>query len=127
MKAYVEDGLGYYRVKHILLSVKDSTTGELLDDAAKAEKKAKAEDILAQLQQADDVVALFDQLMNQYSEDPGLAAYPDGYPAYPGQMVAPFETAAKALKEGEMSGIVEGVSGYHIILRLPLQSCSGEM
>ena len=120
VKAYVEDGLGYYRVKHILLSVKDSTTGELLDDAAKAEKKAKAEDILAQLQQADDVVALFDQLMNQYSEDPGLAAYPDGYEAYPGQMVAEFEQASLQLKDGEISGLVESEHGYHIILRLPL-------
>lgn len=118
--AYAQDELGYYHVKHILLSTTDETTGEALDDAAKAEKRAQAENLLAQLQAAEDKVALFDELMNQYSEDPGLAYYPDGYDAYPGQMVAEFEKAALALKDGEISGIVESEHGYHIILRLPL-------
>lgn len=120
VKACIEDDLGYYRVKHILISARDSQTDEPLDDAAKAEKKAQAEDILAQLQQADDVVALFDELMHEYSEDPGLAAYPDGYEAYPGQMVPEFEQASLQLKDGEISGLVESDHGYHIILRLPL-------
>lgn len=111
---------GYYRVKHILLLTKDMTTYESLDEETIAQKKAKSEDLLAQLQAAEDPIALFDQLMNEYSEDSGLAANPDGYEAYKGQMVAPFEEASLALQDGEISGIVESDFGYHIILRLPL-------
>ena len=114
VKAYVEDELGYYRVKHILLNT------EGLDDAAKAEKLAQAEDLLEQLKAADDHIALFDELMLEYGEDPGVASNPDGYEAYPGQMVTEFEEASLKLKDGELSGIVESPFGYHIILRLPL-------
>ena len=61
--------------------------------------------------------------MEEYSEDTasdGTLNGADGYVAAPGQMVEPFEEAALALKDGEISGIVESVYGYHIILRLPL-------
>ena len=119
--AYAQDELGCYRAKHILLSTVDAETREPLEQAVIAQKKATAEDLLAQLRAAQDPVALFDQLMNQYSEDPGLATAPDGYDAYKGQMVPEFENAALALKDGEISGIVESEFGYHIILRLPLE------
>lgn len=129
--AYAQDDLGYYRAKHILLLTKnmeeqvtneDGTSGFApLDEATVAEKKAKADDLLAQLRAADDPVALFDTLMNENSEDSGLSAYPDGYTAYKGQMVPEFEEAALALKDGEISGVVESDYGYHIILRLPLE------
>ena len=113
---------GYYKVKHILLATMDLTTGEALDDEAKAKKKTQAEDLLNQLKQSSDPQALFDQLMNEYSEDTGLAVYPDGYEFQTDGTVDPaFEEAALALKDGEISAIVEGSSGYHIILRLPLE------
>ena len=130
--AYAQDELQIYRAKHILLLTKDMSkpltnedgtyTGEYepLDDETIAEKKALADQLLAQLRAADDPVALFDELMNQYSEDTGLAANPDGYTTQKGQMVSEFEDTALALKDGEISDVVESSFGYHIILRLPL-------
>ena len=129
--AYATDTMGYYGAKHILLMTVNPNEF-VYDDAGNptgyaplsedeiAGKKADAEAMLKKLRQAKDPVALFDDLMFEHSEDTGLASYPDGYVAYPGQMVAPFETAAKALKEGEISDIVESDFGYHIILRTPM-------
>ena len=115
-------GTGDYRVKHILLKTVDDDNAPLPDDEIAA-KKAQAEDLLAQLQAASDLPALFDELMNEFSEDGrdenGSLYSPDGYLANPGQMVSAFEEASLALKEGELSGIVESEYGYHIILRLP--------
>ena len=113
-------GVGGYKAKHILLTTIDLDTREPLDDATIAQKKATADDLLAQLRAAEDPIALFDQLMNQYSEDTGLEANPEGYTTQKGEMVAPFEEAALALKAGEISDVVESDYGYHIILRLPM-------
>ncbi len=117
-----------YQARHILLLTVDMEGQPTLQDdgtyayppleeSVIAEKKALAEDLLAQLQAADDLDAKFNELMNEYSEDTGLAANPDGYTTTVGQMVAPFEQAALALDFGGLSGIVESSYGYHIILR----------
>ena len=70
--SYAQDEKGVYRAKHILLKTVDTDkpitdedgnpTGEYeaLDDAVVAEKKALAEDLLSQLQAAEDKEALFD-------------------------------------------------------------------
>ena len=111
-------GLGAYRVKHILLKTVDDNRNPLSEDEI-ARKKTQAEGLLAQLQGAEDLPALFDELMMANSED-HPENNPDGYLATPGDMVSAFEEASLALKEGEMSGIVESEFGYHIILRCPL-------
>lgn len=119
-----------YRVKHILIKTVDDSRQPLPEDQI-AEKKAQAEDLLAQLKAAEDLPAKFDELMNEHSEDghteDGALAAPDGYLAAPGDMVSAFETASYALQPGELSELVETEFGYHIILRLPTEVTAEEM
>lgn len=105
---------------HILLLTQDQATGEALSDEEIAEKRSLMEDLLAQLRSSGDPAALFAQLADQYSEDPGRASYPDGYIFSSGEMVQEFEDAAAALAPGEISGIIETSYGYHILLRKDL-------
>lgn len=117
MDTYIEENDILY-AKHILLMTVDPLTGESLDETTIAEKRATAENLLAQLQASADLTADFDALMNEYSEDTGLASYPDGYTFTAGEMVEAFETATRALEFGQISDLVESNFGYHIILRL---------
>ena len=100
--------------KHILLLTQDSQTGQALSEEEAAQKKAKAEELLAQLQAISDPAQLeekFDELMNANSEDTGLAANPDGYAFTTGEMVQEFEDATRALEPGQISGLVESSYG----------------
>ena len=114
--SWLEEEQGFYRVKHILINMQGIT-----DEEEAKEKRALADSLLTQLLAAEDPIALFDQLMLEYGEDPGVASNPDGYTAYPGQMVAAFEAASLGLEIGSFSDVVTSDFGYHIILRLPLE------
>lgn len=100
------------RAKHILIKF-PSTDSELTEEQ-KAESFAKAEEVIEKINDGND----FDKLISTYNEDLGMPA--SGYYFGKNEMVIEFETAAYALEEGAVSGIVETPYGYHIIKRLPL-------
>ena len=102
--------------KHILFSTKDSETGADLSAEKQEEMKNVAQEALDKIKSGQEK---FDDVMNDLSQDPGLAQNPDGYTFGKGEMVKEFEDAAYALKEGEMSGLVKSKFGYHIIKREP--------
>jgi peptidyl-prolyl cis-trans isomerase C len=112
MKAYYDSNPEDFRqpeqiqASHILVQLAQTDT-----DAQKAEKRARAGKILADLKGGAD----FAQTASQFSDCPSKRD--GGNLGYfrRGQMVPAFETAAFALKVGEMSGVVETNFGYHII------------
>ena len=119
---YLEEN-GYLYANHILLTTMDLQTGEALEEAAVAEKEAQAQALAEELQAIQDpeqLVKRFLELKEEYDEDTGKAAYPDGYVFLPGEMVAEFEEGVKALADYGVSQPVKSSYGYHVILRLPL-------
>ena len=125
MDKYIEENQ-LLSAKHILIATvdmtgeRDSETGAYpeLDEALKAEKTALAQDLLAQLRASEDPIALFEELMQEYSEDDGLATNPDGYVFTPESNLVPeFIEGTQALEYGEISDLVESTYGYHILLR----------
>lgn len=92
------------RASHILISA---------DKGDKAQAKAKAEEVLKEVQKNP---ASFADLAKKYSQDPGSAAKGGDLGFFGrGMMVKAFEDTAFKLKEGEISGIVESDFGFHII------------
>lgn len=103
---------------HILLSTTNQETSEPLSDEEIAQKRATAEDLLRQLQNAgDNVETLFDRLADEYGEDPGRAAAKGYLVTADSSFVPEFLDAALALEPGQVSEIVESTYGYHILYR----------
>ena len=92
------------RASHILLTT---------EGADKAKVKAEAEALLAELRKDP---SRFAEIAKQRSRDPGSAAKGGDLGFFKkGSMVKPFEDAVFALKEGELSDVVETDYGFHII------------
>lgn len=82
-------------------------------EAAVKAASAKAEELLVKLRQSPGEFAALAKL---HSQDPGSAARGGDMDWFrKGMMVKPFEDAAFALKDGEMSGVVRSDFGFHII------------
>jgi len=94
------------RASHILIQFPPNA-----DAAAKEQARARAAEILKEVQAGKD----FAGLAKQYSQDGSAAQGGDLGLFERGQMVPPFENAAFALQPGQTSDLVESQFGYHII------------
>ena len=96
------------RASHILIKADASASA---DDKQKA--RAKAEALLAEVRKSP---ASFAELARKNSDDPGSASKGGDLDFFRrGAMVKPFEDTAFALKQGEISNVVESDFGFHII------------
>ena len=116
--AYGADN-GFYRAKHILLAAKDADGNEYSEDEMQ-QKFETLQGLLEQLRSSSEPTVLFDELMSEYSEDPGLATYPEGYQFTAGTMDSDFQAALEKLDDYGISDVVKIRDGYTIIMRLPL-------
>jgi peptidyl-prolyl cis-trans isomerase C len=95
------------RASHILIAYPENA-----DAAAKAQVRARAEQVLTDLKAGQDFAAL----AKEHSEDPGSAVNGGDLGFFEqGQMVGPFNDAAFSLAPGATSDLVETQFGYHII------------
>jgi len=102
--------------RHILLK-----TAEGDSEAVRAEKKKKAEEVLALARQGKD----FAELARKYSEGPTKDRGGDlGFFAR-GRMVPSFDEAVFSMKTGEISELVETPFGYHVIKLEEIRPATG--
>lgn len=128
LKGYIDEN-GFMTSAHILFKTTEEVKGEdgkttekEISDDAKAEKKAKAEKLAKELKAIKDDEKRkekFFEYMKNDSEDPGKESYPNGYCFTEGTMVQEYTDTTKALKDYEVSDVVESKFGYHVIMRLP--------
>ena len=99
---------GLIKTSHILLRLTQQAT-----DAERQKARQRIDSIYNALKQGAD----FAELAKKVSQDPGSARQGGELPFVSrGQLIKEFEDAAFALKDGEMSPVVESPYGYHIIL-----------
>jgi len=97
------------RASHVLITAaKDAPAVE------RKQARTKADELLAQLRKSP---KSFAEVARKNSQDPGSAAKGGDLEFFGrGAMVKPFEDAVFAMKEGEISDVVESDFGFHIIL-----------
>ncbi len=120
---------GIRMIRHVLISLSDEAIADIRtlrsegndEDADAALKSAlediqeKSDDVLAKLK---DGTITFDEAIEQYNDDPGMATNPDGYQMFADTTayVPEFTQAGMALaKVGDISGLVASDYGYHIL------------
>ncbi|MBI3349811.1 MAG: SurA N-terminal domain-containing protein [Burkholderiales bacterium] len=112
-KYYAENASRYgvpeeRRASHILIKAERSAPAE-----ERAKAKAKAEDLMAQVRKNP---AAFGELAKKNSQDEGSAVNGGDLDFFGrGAMVKEFDAAVYAMKQGEISNLVETDFGFHII------------
>lgn len=96
---------------HILIQYKGAERADAAVKRTKEEARALADDIKRRLGAGAD----FKTIAKTESDGPSKAEAGSLGVIRPGMMVEPFEAAAFALKQGEISGVVETPFGFHII------------
>jgi peptidyl-prolyl cis-trans isomerase D len=130
LKSYYEQNMARLanleerRASHILINADKAAPAAERDKA-----RAKAQELLAAVQQSPDKFA---ELARKNSQDTGSAAKGGDLDFFArGAMVKPFEEAVYVLKKGEISGVVETEFGFHIIrltdIKQPKQQSFEEM
>lgn len=114
LRKYYEENASRYgvpqerRASHILIKVDRNAPA-----AERAKAKAKAEELLAQVRKNP---ASFAEVAKKNSQDEGSAVNGGDLDFFGrGAMVKEFDAAAFAMKQGEISNLVETDFGYHII------------
>lgn len=105
------DGSEEMTASHILIQYKGAERAEASITRTQAEAKTYAEEIKARL----DKGANFTDIARKESDGPSKAAAGSIGVIRPGVMPPSFETAAFALKQGQISSVVETPFGFHII------------
>ena len=115
VKEYYEKNKGQFeapaavKARHILIGPDAKAADK---DKAKADARAKAEEILKKVRSGAD----FGQIAKQASKDPGSAKQGGELGWFQkGVMIKAFEEAAFALNKNEVSAVVETEFGFHII------------
>lgn len=114
LRKYYEENTARYttaeerRASHILIKAAADTPA-----ADRAKAKARAEELLAEVRKAP---ASFGEVARKQSQDTGSAGQGGDLDFFSrGAMIKPMEDAVFAMKQGEISNLVESEYGYHII------------
>jgi parvulin-like peptidyl-prolyl isomerase len=104
-----------FGAKHLLVMYKGSRRAPPNIERSQDEAKARAEEAA---KKAKDPKNKFEDLVKEYSDEPGAGARGGDLGRFPkGAMVPEFQNALEKLKVNETSGVVESPFGYHVILR----------
>jgi parvulin-like peptidyl-prolyl isomerase len=103
-----------FGAKHILVAYKGARRAAQEITRSKEEGKARAAEVVDKIKKG----GKFDDLVKDYSDEPGAAARQGNLGRFrKGTMDPAFQTAVEKLKVGETSDVVESPFGFHVIQR----------